>query len=211
MKAARVRAEEPMPAGKATVFLGAGRITGALLAGLSLARYERPIIVHDRHPNKMRQLSRQYGVHAEANLLRAVGQARILIIAVRPDSVRGLLEEIGEEIGKVRPTAVVSLAAGIPMANLRAWAKFPAKWTRAQPSPVARSGRGLTALTFDRGFPVASRRSVRDFFAKVGMVLEIPESKLDAFTVVYSPSHGYHALATLAEVCLLYTSDAADE
>jgi pyrroline-5-carboxylate reductase len=28
-------------------------------------------------------------------------------------------------------------------------------------------------------------------------VLEIPESQVDAFTVTYSSSHGYHALATL--------------
>ena len=67
------------------------------------------------------------------------------------------------------------------------------------PSPVARSGRGLTALTFDRDFPAGARREVRDFFARVGTVLEIPESKFDAFTVTYSSSHGYHALAALAE------------
>jgi len=35
-------------------------------------------------------------------------------------------------------------------------------------------------------------------FARVGDVREIPESRLDAFTVTYSTSHGYHALATLA-------------
>ena len=67
------------------------------------------------------------------------------------------------------------------------------------PSPVARSGRGLTALTFGRDFPAAARRDVRNFFAQVGAVLEIPESKFDAFSVTYSSSHGYHALAALAE------------
>jgi pyrroline-5-carboxylate reductase len=30
-------------------------------------------------------------------------------------------------------------------------------------------------------------------------VLEIPESQFDAFTAVYSSSHGYHALAALAK------------
>jgi pyrroline-5-carboxylate reductase len=39
---------------------------------------------------------------------------------------------------------------------------------------------------------------VKALFAKVGPVLEIPESQFDAFTVTYSPSHGYHALGTLA-------------
>jgi pyrroline-5-carboxylate reductase len=35
-------------------------------------------------------------------------------------------------------------------------------------------------------------------FAAVGQVVEIPERTFDAFTVTYSASHGYHALATLA-------------
>jgi pyrroline-5-carboxylate reductase len=56
----------------------------------------------------------------------------------------------------------------------------------------------LTALTFDRGLPVAERRAIKNFFARVGPVLEIPENKFDVFTATYSCSHGYHALAALA-------------
>jgi pyrroline-5-carboxylate reductase len=66
------------------------------------------------------------------------------------------------------------------------------------PSPVCRSGRGLTALTFPLMLPRADRKRVHDLFASFGQVGEIPESKFDAFTVTYSCSHGYHALATLA-------------
>lgn len=178
----------------AVVFLGGGRITGALLAGLRLANYEQPIVVHDRHPEKLCQLNRQYGVEVEPNLLRAVEQAHLLMIAVRPDSVRELLQQVGEGC----PTIAVSLAAGIPLKNLRAWMGRPVRWARAMPSPVARSGRGLTAISFDRDFPAAARREVRAFFARVGQVFEIPESRFDAFTATYSSSHGYHALAALA-------------
>ena len=35
-------------------------------------------------------------------------------------------------------------------------------------------------------------------FARVGQVVEVPERKFDAFTVTYSSSNGYHALAALA-------------
>ena len=70
---------------KATVFLGGGRITGALLAGLRLAGYDQPIVVHDRHARKLQQLKRQYGVAVEPDLHRAVESAHLLIIAVRPD------------------------------------------------------------------------------------------------------------------------------
>lgn len=178
-----------------TVFLGGGRITGALVAGLRLARYQASLVVHDRHPAKLRQLKKQYGVAVERNLQRAVDHAGLLIIAVRPDAVSDLLRKIGTSN---RPLNAISLAAGIPLSTLRNGLGPPVRWARAMPSPVCRSRRGLTALTFDRTFPQNARREVRTLFAKVGAVLEIPESKFDAFTVTYSSSHGYHALATLA-------------
>jgi pyrroline-5-carboxylate reductase len=55
----------------------------------------------------------------------------------------------------------------------------------------------LTAVTFDRKVPAAGRAQVRKLFALVGPVVEIPEKQFDAFTVTFSSSHGYHALATL--------------
>ena len=39
---------------------------------------------------------------------------------------------------------------------------------------------------------------VKSLFEQVGPVLEIPERQFDAFTVTFSPSHSYHALAALA-------------
>ncbi len=183
---------------KATVFLGGGRITSALLAGLRLSQYRQPIVVHDRHPEKLQQLKRQYSVAVEPDLHRAVESAHLLIIAVRPDSVRGLLKEIGTRNIRRRLTAV-SLAAGVPLSKLRAGLGPPVRWVRAMPSPVSRNGRGLAALSFDRSLSGAARSEVRGLFTHVGAVLEIPENQLDAFTVIFSSSHGYHALATLID------------
>jgi pyrroline-5-carboxylate reductase len=181
---------------KKVVFLGGGRITGALVAGLRLSGFREPIIVHDRHPGKLRELKRRYRVFPEPDLHSAVAQARILIIAVRPASVSTLLDEIGPIQS---PLIAVSLAAGIPLMNLRSRLGPPVRWARAMPSPVCRIGRGLTAITFDRNSTGRTRSGVKSFFARVGPVFEIPESKFDGFTVTYSCSHGYHALATLAE------------
>ncbi len=183
---------------KAVVFLGGGRITSALVAGLRLAGYSQPIIVHDRNLEKLKEIGRKYRVVAEPDLCRAVESALVLIVAVRPESVRELLKQIaGFELP--RPLTAVSLAAGIPLSMLRSKLGPPVKWARAMPSPVSRSGQGLAALAFSEGFPVAARKRVRDLFSLVGAVLEIPEERFDAFTVAYSSSHGYHALSALID------------
>lgn len=183
---------------KSTVFLGAGRITSALVAGLRLAKYARPIVVYDRDPKKSLALRQESRVEVAPNLKSAVERAEILIVAVRPDSVADLLEEVATCGAPARRRLWVSLAAGVPLRKLRSRLGPPARWVRAMPSPVCRIGHGLTALCSDRGIGQAERIRARRLFAHVGAVLEIPEPQFDAFTATYSSSHGYHALQTLA-------------
>jgi pyrroline-5-carboxylate reductase len=181
------------------VFLGGGRITSAMLAGLRLAKTRHRLVVHDRTPGKLRDLNKRYAVAVEPDLNSAVKQADVLIVAVRPSSVRELLRAIGTPIRSMdRPPLAVSLAAGVPLRVLNKLVGPPVQWARAMPSPLCRSGRGLTAVTFTRILSRANRKRVKDLFAGFGQVVEIPEGKFDAFTVIYSCSHGYHALATLA-------------
>src|SRR5580693_2378060 len=142
---------------KATVFLGGGRITGALIAGLRLAGYDGRIVVHDHNPGKLRALRREYRIEAAGDLKSAVAQADVLIVAVRPLAVADLLNEVARS-GIIRKSILaISLAAGIPIKKLRARLGRPVQWTRAMPSPVCRIGRGLTAVTFDRQVPKPSR------------------------------------------------------
>lgn len=184
--------------GAATVFLGGGRITGALAAGLRLAGDERAIIAYDRHPEKLQALRRESRVEMARDLKSAVERAGMLIVAVRPSSVKELLAEIAA-CGARSPKLCISLAAGIPLANLRRWLGGPVRWVRAMPSPVCRIGRGFTPVCFDRSVTKKHRALVRRMFARVGPVLELRESQMDAITASLSPTHGYHALKTLAQ------------
>jgi pyrroline-5-carboxylate reductase len=181
---------------KATVFLGGGRITGALAAGLRLAGDERRLMAYDRHPEKLRALRRESRVEAASDLNLAVANAQLLIVAVRPASVKEMLREVAA-CGVTPPHRCVSLAAGIPLANLRKWLPN-VHWARGMPSPGCRIRRGLTPVSFDRTVTRAERIVIRKMFEQVGPVLEIPDSQMDAITATHSPSYGYHALATLA-------------
>jgi len=183
---------------KATVFLGGGHITGALVAGLRLAGDRREIVVYDRHPEKLRAMRRESQLESARDLKSAVERAEMLVIAVRPQSVKQMLGEV-VACGAAGPRLCVSLAAGVPLRNLRAWLGPDAHWARAMPSPVCRIGRGLTPVCFDRSVRKSERALVRQFFARVGAVVDLPESRFDAMTATHSPTHGYHALATLAK------------
>ena len=177
------------------VFLGGGRITSAMLAGLRLAKTKHKLVVHDRNRHKLRDLKKRYVVEVEIDLMTAAARADLLVIAVRPSSVREVLRDIAEV---KRPMLAVSVAAGVPLRILKKELGAPVHWARAMPSPLCRGGRGLTALSFPRTLTTADRKRVRGLFGSFGQVIELPETKFDAFTVTYSCSHGYHALSTLA-------------
>jgi pyrroline-5-carboxylate reductase len=184
---------------EATVFLGGGRITSALIAGLRWSGYGGRIIVHDRNAEKLRALHREFRIESAGDLKSAVAGADLLIVAVRPPSVAEMLDEVERSGAIKKPVLAISLAAGIPIQKLRARLGPPVQWARAMPSPVCRIGRGLTAVAFDRQVTKRRRKQVRELFARVGPVGEIPENRFDIFTATFSPSHGYHALAALAK------------
>jgi pyrroline-5-carboxylate reductase len=165
---------------------------------LRLAGYEGAIVVYDRHREKPRALRRESRVEIARDLKSGVERAELLVIAVRPGSVQEMLDEV-VACGVTPPGLCVSLAAGIPLRNLRAWLGPPVHWARAMPSPVCRIARGLTPVSFDRSVTKSERVRVRLFFEHVGPVLNLPERHLDAITATHSPTHGYHALSTLAK------------
>jgi pyrroline-5-carboxylate reductase len=182
---------------KPILFLGGGRITGALCAGLRLAGDRRAISVHDRHPEKLRAMRRESGVEVVRDLQLAIESAGMAIVAVRPGSMREMLAEVAASGAKL-PDLWVSLAAGIPLSNLRRWLRS-VRWVRVMPSPVCRIGKGLNPVSFDRKISAQNKREVKRLFAQVGPTFEIPERQMDAITATHSSTHGYHALAALAK------------
>src|SRR5579864_8001632 len=118
---------------KSIVFLGGGRITGALAAGLRLAGNQGRVVVYDRNPAKVRALRNESQVEVARDLTSAVNAAEMLIVAVRPASVEQMLCEV-VACGAIAPKLCISLAAGVPLRNLRKWMGYPARWGRAMPS-----------------------------------------------------------------------------
>jgi len=181
---------------KTIVFLGGGRITTALLTGLTAAKFRAKLVVHDRHSQKLRSLQKEFGITAAPDLEWAMKTADLLIVAVRPQSVRELLCSMPVP---ARALPALSLAAGIALERLKTWSSPRLRWARAMPSPACRTRHGLTALAFQRRYPRSARQLIESLFAAVGEAFVLPESQFDAFTVLYSVSHGQHMLHAMTE------------
>jgi pyrroline-5-carboxylate reductase len=69
---------------------------------------------------------------------------------------------------------------------------------RAVPNTPALVGAGLTALAFGSGVDPEAREWVQALFARVGEVMELPESQLDAFLALTSSGPAFVALVAEA-------------
>ena len=88
---------------------------------------------------------------------------------------------------------VISVLAGVTLERLQR--TFPGRvCVRAVPNTPCLVGEGLCGLAWGEGVTPEQQRWVRDAFAPVSEVLELPESRLDAFLALTSSGPAYVAL-----------------
>src|ERR1700712_1329134 len=92
--------------------LGGGRIGEALLGGLVAAGHD-PAGLHVVERDTARADDLVWGPRVTAGDAAEAARADVLVVAVKPQDVAGVLGEVGDALPQARPV-VVSLAAGIP-------------------------------------------------------------------------------------------------
>ena len=130
-------------------------------------------------------------------------QAPVVLLAVKPQLLAAAVEAAlgvtpggASAVGGERPL-LISVLAGVTLARLQAL--FPAhRIVRAVPNTPALVRQGLTGLAWGEGIPAEQQLWVRQLFAQVGEVLDLPETQLDAFLALTSSGPAYVALVAEA-------------
>jgi len=95
-------------------------------------------------PEKARALAKQLGIEASTDNRAAVRGADIVLLAVKPQAVREVLEEIKPEMkpGKL----IVSVVASVPTQLMEKYLGLDAPVVRAMPNTPCAIGCGMTGL-----------------------------------------------------------------
>jgi pyrroline-5-carboxylate reductase len=186
-------------AGKIAI-LGGGRIGEALLSGLlsSEWRSAEEIVVTDRREERNAELRERYGVEATSDNAAAVRDARLVVVAVKPQDIDALLEEIG---GALTPEqTLVSVAAAIPTARIeeRIAASIPV--VRAMPNAPATVHEGMAGICAGAHASDDDLALADEALSHLGRVVRVPEAWMDAITAVSGSGPAYFAL--LAEAMI---------
>jgi pyrroline-5-carboxylate reductase len=190
-----------LKASKQVAVLGGGVMGEALVSGfLACGKINhQQIVVTDARTERLTALSSQYRVGVTPSNSAAVTAADLVVVAVKPPVVTGVLEEIALHL---RPgAAVVSIAAGVPLSELEAHLPSGVAVVRAMPNSPCRIKAGMVALAAGRGMDAEHRALVTELMEGVGRVLWLDESLMDAVTGLSGsgPAYVYLFIEALAD------------
>jgi pyrroline-5-carboxylate reductase len=158
--------------------LGAGSMGRALLRGMLRAKVARSedVVATTRQAEKAAELAKELHVEAHADNREAAASAEVIVLAVKPQILPKVMEEIGPA---ARGKLVVSIAAGVTTAAIEA-ALPGAHVVRAMPNLPVHVDAGATAMCRGASATPEDAATARAIFESVGIVVDVDEYLMDA-------------------------------
>jgi pyrroline-5-carboxylate reductase len=169
--------------------IGAGKIGGSLLARLAESG-GFDLGVSDVHADQLKPFG-ELGVRITTSNRELAEESDMLVVAVKPWDVEGVLSEVAPAISDGK--AVTSVAAGVTIKRMEARLPQGAAVLRVMPNIGASVGMGAAVITSNEPGREALP-TVMEMFRHVGDVMELPERLFDAATALHGSGPAYVAL-----------------
>jgi len=176
-------------------FIGGGHMTTSLIGGLrSGGMPAGDITVADPVVGQLERLRHEFGVRGTHDNAAAASGADLVVLAVKPQDMATAARSLAAAAGDGR-RVVVSIAAGIRLANLATWLGGHVPVVRAMPNRPALIGAGITAACAGPGVSETERARGEWVLAAAGPVVWLDdESQMDAVTAVSGSGPAYFFL-----------------
>ena len=180
--------------------LGAGRIGESLISGLLSSGWRKSseVAATTRRAERVAELRERYGVAATLSNHDAAAGASLIVIAVKPQDIEGLLGEIGTLV--LPEQTVLSVAAAIPTARIESRLSAGVPVVRAMPNTPSTVHEGIAGLSAGAHASEENLDLAEEALSHLGAVVRVPEDALDAITAVSGSGPAYFAL--LAEAMI---------
>ena len=176
-------------------FIGGGNMATALIGGLTKRGLQGGhVAVADPSAAQLDKLVREYGIKAAADNADAVADSEVVVLAVKPQQMRGVALGLAPSLAAARPL-VISVAAGIPHAALARWLGPGVPIVRTLPNRPALNGFGATGLYAPAAVGAAHRALAESIMAAVSATVWVDhESQMDTVTALSGSGPAYFFL-----------------
>jgi pyrroline-5-carboxylate reductase len=177
--------------------LGGGKLGESLLAGLVSSGWT-DVVVTVRREERAAELREQFKAEVTLSNAEAVDGAGVVVLAVKPQDIDTLLDEIGPLLTPEQ--TVLSVAAAIPTAVIERRIAAEVPVVRAMPNTPATVHEGIAGICAGAHAKEQNLAVAEDVLGHVGQTVRLTEPYMDAVTAVSGSGPAYFAL--LAEAMI---------
>lgn len=178
---------------KSVIVMGGGNMGSSLIKGMLTNhwRAER-ITICEQNPSRRSWLNTEFPqCHIVANCTSPIPPASIVILAVKPQDMRLVCEQIAAG-SFAADTLFISIAAGVPVQAIQRWLDTKARIVRCMPNTPAAIGHGITGLYAGTGACSKDKKCAQEILSGAGKVLWLQdEAMLDAVTAISGSGPAY--------------------
>jgi pyrroline-5-carboxylate reductase len=186
-------------------FIGCGNMARAIITGLLNSNIAVPdsIMASNTTAGKLEAAKKDFGIGITSDNKSVARFADILILSVKPNKYKGVIEEIRNDVKK--DVIIVTIAAGIKIRTVETSFGKDLKIVRAMPNIPAVVGEAMTALCCNGQVEEEELEDINDIFNSFGLVEKIDEELLDVVTAVSasSPALVYMFIEALTDGAVL--------
>lgn len=167
---------------KKLCILGTGNMGDAILSGILSARLYKKgdVIVSDISEERLSKVKSKHGIETIQNNIEACTSSRFIVIAVKPGSMKSLLEEISDTISE--SNVIISVAAGVSISRIHGWLKKDVPVVRVMPNTPVVVKEGITAIAASPGVKDDDLSVIKMVFDSMGKTVVLGEEYLNAVT-----------------------------
>jgi pyrroline-5-carboxylate reductase len=176
-------------------FIGAGNMGRSLAGGLLKSGWDRKrLLLADPDVNQQQAVSELLRVDVSGDNREVVERADVVVLAVKPQAARAVAEGIAESTQQKQPL-IVSIAAGVRIADLERWLGGRLAIIRVMPNTPALVGSGASALYANERVQPAHRDLAESILRTVGVTVWLSrEDLLDVVTALSGSGPAYFFL-----------------
>lgn len=181
--------------------IGCGSMGGAFLTGLA-ERGGYTLYGLDTDRERLRPLIAK-GIRAVADSASLVRASSVVLAALKPHQMESMLREIKPHLKEDK--LLISIAAGVTLEKLREAVEGACPVVRVMPNTPALVGAGVFAVCLeDPALDEKQKKLALDIFSALGLVLELPDEKFNAFTAVIGagPAYVFYVMQALTQAAV---------
>lgn len=163
-------------------FIGAGQMATALAQGFIRGGLVQStqVIASDPVAETRSRFAESTGGEAVSDNLRVVAKTDLLFLAVKPQHMSGVLDQLHGQIGRDR--LVLSIAAGIRLSALQKGLGEEVRLIRVMPNTPCLVGQGACAYSLGVRASEDDGQRAKRLLESVGFACQVDESLMDAVT-----------------------------